>query len=420
MSDEQQPGPRWPAVRREGAHLVMPGMATVHSHAFQRALRGRTQRRSTEAGSFWSWRGLMFALADRLTPDDLLEIARFAYIELALSGVTAVGEFHYLHHDRGGKPYADRLELAEVMIQAAREAGLRITLIRAAYLRAGHNQTVVTGQDRFCDRSADEAIADIEALRRRHAGDPLVQIAVAAHSIRAVPLPELATLASYASAAGLPFHIHLAEQRRELQECQEEYGRTPVALLAEHGLLDKRLVAIHATHLTTDEIQALGAARSFVGICRTTERDLGDGFPETGALLQAGARLCVGVDSHAGPDAFEEIRAVELDGRAAAERRHAVADAPQLLEAATRAGYEAIGMGDAWADDDVWLDGDDPALADAEDGLLADAVIFAATPRAVRRVTVAGRTIVEGGQHPGYADALTRFRRTMDRLRLRL
>lgn len=417
MSDGPQPAP---AVRREGDRLIMPGMATVHSHAFQRALRGRTQRRSTEARSFWSWRGLMFALADRLTPDDLLAIARFAYIELALSGVTAVGEFHYLHHDRGGQPYGNRVELAEVMIRAAREAGLRITLIRAAYLRAGHGQELVAGQDRFCDRDADEALADIATLRGRYPGDPRVQIAVAAHSIRAVPLPEVAALASYARAAGLPFHMHLAEQRRELRECEAEYGRTPVALLAERGLLDGRLVAIHATHLAADEIAALGAARAFVGVCRTTERDLGDGFPESGALLRAGARLCVGVDSHAAPDAFEEIRAVELDARAAAEQRHAVADATQLLEAATRAGYEAIGMGAAWAEDEVWLDADDPALADAEDGLLEDAVIFAATPRAVRRVAVAGRTIVEDGRHPGYDDALARFREAMGRLRQRL
>jgi formimidoylglutamate deiminase len=418
MSAGPHPPLSEPTVRRVGAHLLMPGMATVHSHAFQRALRGRTQRRSSEARSFWSWRGLMFALADRLTPDDLLQIARFAYIELALSGVTAVGEFHYLHHDRGGRPYRNRVELAEVMIQAAREAGLRISLIRAAYLRAGHNQTIVAGQDRFCDPGADAALADIETLRHRYAGDPLVQIAVAAHSIRAVPLPELAALAGYARAAALPFHIHLAEQRRELRECEAEYGRTPVALLAERGLLDPRLVAIHATHLAPEEIAALGAARAFAGICRTTERDLGDGFPEAGALLRAGARLCVGVDSHAAPDAFEEIRAVELDARAAIEQRHAVADAPQLLEAATRAGYEAIGFGAAWAEDEVWLDGDDPALADAEDGLLEDAVIFAATPRAVSRVVVAGRTIVDGGRHPGYTDALARFRETMGRLRL--
>jgi formimidoylglutamate deiminase len=409
-----------PAVRRVGPHLVLPGLASVHSHAFQRALRGRTQRRSTAARSFWSWRGLMFALAAQLSPDELLDIARFAYIELALSGVTAVGEFHYLHHDQGGRPYANRLELAEAQIQAAREAGLRISLIRAVYLRAGYEQDVSPGQDRFCDRSVDEALADIDALRSRYAGDPLVRIAVAAHSIRAVPLPDVAALASYARGAALPFHMHLAEQRRELEECEQEYGRRPVALLAEHNLISEHLVAIHATHLDGAEIRALGAARAFVGICRSTERDLGDGFPRADALVEAGARLCVGVDSHAAPDAFDEVRAVELDARAAGERRHVVGEAPMLLEAATSTGYEAIGFAREWAEDTVALAADDPALADAEDELLAEAVIFAATPRAVREVRVAGRPVVEQGAHQGYAAAQARFRATMARLRGRL
>src|SRR5262249_47179111 len=142
-----------PAVRRAGRHLVMPGMAPGHSHAFQRALRGRTQRRSTTAGSFWTWRGLMFALAAQLDPEQLFNIARFAFVELAMSGVTAVGEFHYLHHDRGGRPYADRVALSEAVIQAAKAAGIRITLIRAAYMRAGYQQMLEPGQERFCDPS---------------------------------------------------------------------------------------------------------------------------------------------------------------------------------------------------------------------------------------------------------------------------
>ncbi len=174
----------------------------------------------------------MFALAERLDPQTLYDIARFAFVELAMSGVTAVGEFHYLHHDRGGRPYADRLALSEAVIQAARAAGLRITLIRAAYLRAGYQQTLEPGQMRFCDQSVEQAIADVEALRARYAGDTMVRVAVAAHSIRAVPLEQIATLADYARAQQLPFHMHVAEQRRELAECQAEYGATPVELLA--------------------------------------------------------------------------------------------------------------------------------------------------------------------------------------------
>jgi formimidoylglutamate deiminase len=405
-----------PAVRRQGRHLVLPGLATVHSHAFQRALRGRTQRRSTAAATFWTWRGLMFALAERLDPDDVFNIARFAFVELAMSGVTAVGEFHYLHHDRGGRPYANRIELSEAVIGAARAAGIRITLIRAAYMRAGHQQTLAPGQERFCDSSAEQVLADVETLQARYAHDPMVRVALAAHSIRAVPLEQVAALAAYARARQMPFHMHVAEQRRELAECQSEYGATPVELLARHGILDERFVAIHATHLTAAEIAALGAARAYIGLCRTTERDLGDGAPETAALLRAGARLCFGVDSHASGDAFEEVRAAELDMRVRAEARHAAAEAPLLLDAATQAGYQAIGFGAAWQEDTIWLDAADASIAGAADGLLADAVIFGATPRAVDRVEVAGHVIVEGGRHVVYDEALAGFQKAIGSL----
>lgn len=402
-----------PVVRREGRHLLLPGLATVHSHAFQRALRGRTQRRSTDAATFWSWRALMFALAERLDPEALFDIARFAFVELAMSGVTAVGEFHYLHHDRGGHPYDNRVELSEAMIRAARAAGIRVSLIRAAYLRAGHQQTPEPGQRRFCDPSVDLVLRDVETLRARFSHDPLVRIAVAAHSIRAVPIEQVTALAAYARANQLPFHMHVAEQRRELAECRAEYGATPVELLAQHGILDERFTAIHATHLSQAEIAALGAARAFVGLCRATERDLGDGAPDLAALLHAGARLCFGVDSHAGGDAFEEPRAAELDMRVRAEARHVAAEAPLLLDAATRAGYQAIGFGPEWREDTVRLDAEDPSVAGAADDLLADAVIFGATPRAVDRVEVAGRVIVADGYHVGYDEALAGFQRAM-------
>ncbi|HET9224048.1 MAG TPA: formimidoylglutamate deiminase, partial [Roseiflexaceae bacterium] len=323
-----------PTVQRVGRHLVMPGMASVHSHAFQRALRGRTQRRSTAANSFWSWRGLMFALAERLGPEDMFNIARFAFVELAMSGVTAVGEFHYLHHDQAGRPYANRLELSEAMIQAARAAGIRITLIRAAYMRAGYQQALAPAQQRFCDQSVEQVLADVATLQERHAHDPMVRIGVAAHSIRTVPLEQVVALAAYACEHRLPFHMHVAEQRRELAECQDEYGTTPVELLARLGVLDERFVAIHATHLASAEIAALGAAHAFIGLCRTTERDLGDGAPETAVLLNAGAQLCFGVDSHASSDAFEEARAAELDMRVLGEARHVAVEAPRLLDAA--------------------------------------------------------------------------------------
>ncbi len=358
----------------------MPGMATAHSHAFQRLLRGLTQRRQSAAGSFWSWRGLMYRLAEQLGPEDLYHAGRMAYAELAMSGVTAVGEFHYLHHDKNGSPYASRTELADTMIRAARDVGVRISLIRTAYLRGGYRQPVEAAQRRFVDPNVEVVLRDLEDLRTRYARDRSVTIAAAAHSVRAVPLKAIELLAAYARQQDLPFHMHLCEQRRELVEAEAEYGRTPVQLLAENGILSRRFVGIHATHLSPNEIASLGEAEAAVCLCRTTERDLGDGFPETGPLLAAGVRLCVGVDSHAAPDAFEEIRAVELDERTRTESRHAAADAPVLLDMATVQGLIAIGFDPETTESQVFLDARDPGLIGATPKNAADMILFGATP----------------------------------------
>lgn len=375
-------------VTQKDNHIILPAFATAHSHAFQRALRGRTQRRQTEAGSFWSWRGLMYELVQKLSPEDIFNVSRFAFVELLMSGVTAVGEFHYVHHQPDGTPYDDRVTLADAVIQAAKDAGIRITLIRTAYFRAGHNQALHPAQRRFCDPSVDDVLQDVETLQRRYQDDPMVKIALAAHSIRAVPIEQIQQLAAFARQHEMPFHMHVAEQRREIEECRQEYGRRPVQLLAEHGILDQNFVAIHATHLAPEEIEALGQAKAHVCLCRTTERDLGDGLPRTTDLLKAGVRLCVGVDSHASSDAFEEIRAVELDERSRTEKRTVAADAPQLLEMATKNGLDAIGMADAIGKDEICMDRDDPAVLGIAEELSADMVVFGGMPRAIEQVKV--------------------------------
>ncbi|MCH8874269.1 formimidoylglutamate deiminase [candidate division KSB1 bacterium] len=407
-----------PKIFRQGNHIVMPGMATAHSHAFQRALRGRTQRRQTKAGSFWSWRGLMYELAGKLDPQDIFNISRFAFMELAMSGVTAVGEFHYVHHQQDGTPYDDRTILADSVIRAAKEVGVRITLIRTAYFRAGHNQEIESTQKRFCDPSVDKVLQDVETLSNRYKNDPMVNVAVAAHSIRAVPTEQIKELADYALKTGMPFHMHVAEQRREIEECQQEYGKRPVELLAEHGILSESFIGIHATHLAPNEIRALGDANAFVCLCRTTERDLGDGVPQTSELIKAGVKICVGVDSHASSDAFEEIRAVELDERSRTEARTVTAEAPELLEMATKNGFEAIGMADVWQEDKVYLNAKDPSVAGSHDELLADAVIFGATPRAVDKVIIAGETVVKDGVHVCYEEACRGYRESLGELAL--
>ena len=407
-----------PRVRYVDDHWVMPGLATAHSHAFQRALRGRTQRRATRTGTFLGWRDQMYRLVERIHPDDLYAIARFAYTELAMSGVTAVGEFHYVHHGPGGRLYAERTELADAVVRAARDAGIRICLIRTAYLRAGYDQAPVPAQQRFIDPSIDEVINDLDALRSRFEGDPHVAVAAAAHSVRAVPLPGIRMLAAYTERHGLPFHMHVSEQRSELEECRAEYGTTPVALLSAEEILTSRFVAVHATHLDEAEVAALGDSGSFVCICRTTERDLGDGLPPASDFLRAGARLCVGVDSHACENAFEEIRSVELDERSRLEKRHAAAEAQVLLDAATRQGYAACGLDGLWREDHMCLDPNDPSIAAIGTDLAPDAILFGATPRAVKTVVVGGRTIVEDGCHADYGATLERYRETLSKLDL--
>lgn len=412
------PGNDAPAIRNKAGRWVMPGLATAHSHAFQRALRGRTQRRATRAGTFRGWRDEMYRLVVGLGPDDLYAISRFAYTELAMSGVTAVGEFHYVHHGPGGRPYAERTELADAVIRAARDVGIRICLIRTAYLRAGYQQSAVPAQERFIDPSIDLVMQDLDDLRTRCANDPHVAVAAAVHSVRAVLISDIRTLAAYADEHDIPFHMHVSEQRGELEECRVEHGTTPVALLSNEGVLSSRFVAVHATHLEDAEVSALGDSKSFVCICRTTERDLGDGLPPSSGLLDAGARLCVGVDSHACENAFEEIRAVELDERSRLERRHATAEGRDLLDAATRQGYAACGLEASWREDHVHLNPDDPSIAAIDPDCAPDAILFGATPRAVKSVVVAGRQIIADGRHAQYEETLELYRKSLKKLQL--
>jgi formimidoylglutamate deiminase len=391
-------------------------MATAHSHSFHRALRGRTQRHATGAASFWSWRGLMYDLASRLDPDDLYHITRLAYAELAMSGVTAVGEFHYVHHTAGGTPYDNRLALSESIIAAASDVGMRLTLIRTGYLRAGIGETLAPAQKRFIDPDVDTILGDVEALRSQTTADPLVSVSLAAHSVRAVPGEDILRLAAYAHNQEMHFHMHVAEQQQEVEMCLQEHGRRPVELLHDMGVLNPRFVAVHATRLTDEEVDMLGSAGALVCLCRTTEQDLGDGLALIGPLAGAGVRLCIGVDGYASSDAFEELRAVEMDERLRTCARHQVASGGDLLRLATEHSYTAINLAEAGAGDRVVLDANDASIAWADDEYLADTVIFGATPRAVREVTVNGRTIVRDGRHVNYEEIVQGYQATMRKL----
>ncbi|MFF2651755.1 formimidoylglutamate deiminase [Streptomyces sp. NPDC058045] len=382
--------------------LTLPGLANAHSHAFHRALRGTVQ---VGSGTFWTWREVMYSVADRLTPDSYHRLARAVYAEMALAGITAVGEFHYLHHAPGGRRYDDPNAMGEALIAAADEAGIRITLLDTAYLSSGFGTPPDVHQQRFSDGTA-EAWAERAALLkdRDHA-----RIGAAVHSVRAVPARELATVAGWAERRQAPLHVHLSEQTAENDACHEAHGCTPARLLADHGVLGPRTTGVHNTHLTDDDIRLIGGSGTGTCMCPTTERDLADGIGPAPALQRAGSPLSLGSDSHAVIDLLEEARTMELHERLRTRRRgHWTAAA--LLRAATADGHAALGWPDAGVleagarADFTTLALDTVRTAGPEPRLGAETAVFAATAADVRHTVVAGRQVVRDGTHTTVPD----------------
>ncbi|MBW9211053.1 formimidoylglutamate deiminase [Mumia sp. zg.B21] len=338
---------RRPGDRGAGARVTtFPGLANCHSHVFHRALRGR----EVGGATFWGWRERMYAVASVLHPDLLHDLAVATYAEMRLAGIGAVGEFHYLHHGPDGTPYDDPNAMGEAVVAAARDVGLRICLLDTCYLTAGFGVPVEGVQHRFCDGDADAWASRVDDLARRHAGADDVVVGTALHSVRAVPVEALATVAQALPDA--PLHVHVSEQPRENDDCVTATGRTPVALLAEAGVLSPRTTAVHATHLTDDDVAALGDAQAYVCLCPTTEAELADGVGPSTRLREAGARLTLGSDSNTVIDVFAEARAVEMHQRLVSGRR-GWWTAEELGEAATRTGYASLGLPPELADADA-------------------------------------------------------------------
>ncbi|MEU3613833.1 formimidoylglutamate deiminase [Streptomyces sp. NPDC006872] len=389
--------------------LTLPGLANAHSHAFHRALRGTVQ---VGSGTFWTWREIMYSIADRLTPETYHQLARAVYAEMALAGITAVGEFHYLHHAHGGTPYADPNAMGEALIEAAADAGIRITLLDTAYLSSGFGQAPNAHQLRFSDGDADAWAERCSLLKERdHA-----RIGAAIHSVRAVPADQLATVARWAEERRAPLHVHLSEQTAENDACRQAHGRTPTQLLAEHGVLGPRTTGVHNTHLTDEDIALLGRSGTGTCMCPTTERDLADGIGPAVALQAAGSPLSLGSDSHAVIDLLEEARAMELNERLRTRTRgHWTAAA--LLRAASADGHAALGNPDAGdleagaVADFTTIALDSVRTAGPLPRLGAETAVFAATAADVRHTIVAGRHVVRDGAHtlvPDVPQALAR------------
>jgi formiminoglutamate deiminase len=385
------------AVRLTG--LTLPGLANAHSHAFHRALRGVTQ---SQPGSFWTWREQMYALADRLDPDRYLALARATFAEMALAGITLVGEFHYLHHDRDGRSYLDPNRLGEVILEAATQAGIRITLLDACYLHGGNGVELTGVQRRFGDGDAEGWVTRVDALVA--AAGPAVRIGAAIHSMRAVDPASAAMVAAWASEREVPLHAHVSEQPGENERCIAAHGRTPTGLLADAGAVHSHFTAVHATHVTADDISTLGRALATCCLCPTTERDLADGVGPAGRIRDAGSSLALGTDSHAVIDLFEEARGVELDERLVSGAR-GTHRAPELLTAASAAGYTSLGWPDggriaAGAPADFVSVGlESVRLAGTRVEHVLDAVVFSACAPDVHHVVVGGHPIVRDGLH---------------------
>jgi formiminoglutamate deiminase len=366
--------------------LVVPGFANVHSHAFHRALRGRTH---VAPSNFWSWRDQMYALARRLTPDNYLRLATAVYGEMALAGVTCVGEFHYVHHRPDGSPYADPNVMGDALREAARRAGIRLTLLDACYLSVAND-----AQSRFSDVTTEAWASRFLAQR----GDETTRLGAAIHSVRAVRREDIGTVVE--AAHGKPLHIHVSEQRAENDACLDAYGLTPTQLLHKEKALGPMTTVVHATHVTPDDTVLLGNSGVAACLCPTTERDLGDGIGPAVTLHNAGAKLCVGTDQHAVIDLFEEVRGLEMHERLITGLRGNL-QTGDLMDALTTHGHAALGWPEAGrieigaVADLVAVRLDSVRTAGVDPGQF----MYAATAADIDTVVVNGRTIVRDGQH---------------------
>ena len=429
---------------------MLPGMVNAHSHAFQRVIRGRTEHRSAHTeDSFWSWREMMYAASARLTPEDLYDASRMAFMEMTLGGITSVGEFHYLHRTREGAEYDDPNLLSKTVVRAARDVGIRIALLRVAYARAGFGKAPDERQRRFIEPDPDTFIRNTESLltdlaREEGTGVPLPSAwaGVAPHSVRAVPVEYLRDVRDFANARELMLHMHVAEQPAEVAACVEESGRTPVALLADEGLLSEKFTGVHAVHITPEEVRSLAASGACVCACPTTERNLGDGIVPADMLFKAGVPIALGTDSHTQIDLLEDARELEyhlrllrlgrnvlapahepVENRAVVNRETVENDsdetslsglAARLFDCATVSGARSIGanageLSQGRAADFFTVDLNDPSIAGASVEDLLPAILFSLSRAAVRDVCVGGRLLVEDGRHAAQDEIVARF-----------
>ena len=402
-------------VAPEGADerhgVALPGLANLHSHAFQRGLAGLTERRGAEGDSFWTWRELMYRFLERVGPEELEALAALAFAEMLEGGFTRVGEFHYLHHDRNGSPFADLGELAARLAAAASRTGIGLTLLPTLYAHGGFGGAPPGERQRRFINDPQRFARIVEASRGAVSALPDASVGVAAHSLRAVTPPELAEVV--ALARGGVIHIHIAEQLREVDDCLAWSGRRPVEWLLENAPVDERWCLVHATHSTAAELQGVAARRAVVGLCPVTESSLGDGIFPAVEFLAAGGRSGIGTDSNIRSDAAEELRTLEYSQRLVHRARNVLAPAPgastgrSLFDAAIAGGLQALrppgsgpaGLAPGAPLDVVTLVRDHPSLVGRNGDQTLDSWIFAGDRGLIDCVWRAGAKVVSGGRH---------------------
>jgi formimidoylglutamate deiminase len=424
------PSPAAPSERIRG--FVLPGMSNAHSHAFQRAMAGNAEFRRSARDSFWTWRQLMYALANRVTPEDLEVLATQLFVEMLKAGYTAAAEFHYIHRRPDGALDAGENTMWRAIDQAAVAAGIALTFLPTLYQTSDFGAAPLKSEQSRFGMDTDRFLKAVEARMQgeRSAGDAaLRRTGVAFHSLRAVPLPVLreAATALRGLKADLPLHIHVAEQVKEVESCLGHTGRRPIELLLDTGLIDQHWCLVHATHATRAELAGIAAVRAAVCASISTEANLGDGFFDAAAFLKLGGRLCVGSDSQSTVCPAEELRWMEYQARLRKKRRGVLADplephvGTRLWRFAAHEGSRAIGQPAGLIEvgaraDWVVLDADHPSMAGARDDEAADHLIFAGGSAAIRDVWVGGRRVIEGGRHPLEEPLAAPFRTLMRRL----
>ncbi len=408
---------------------VIPGMANLHSHAFQRAMAGLTERRNSNGDSFWTWRETMYRFVSLLDPDQMEAIAAQLYVEMLEAGYTGVAEFHYLHHDKNGRPYADLAETSQRIVAASQRAGIRLTLLPVLYAQAGFGRQPLSPQQKRFGNSAEQFNRLTEQLNRAYRRDPAVRLGIALHSLRAVDMDDLRRAVDHLSALDdlAPIHLHVAEQTREVEECVAFSGRRPVQWLYDNIDVDRRWCLVHATHVDDGEIDAVVASGAVVGLCPTTEANLGDGLFPAAEFVERGGRFGIGSDSHVSVCPMEELRLLEYGQRLILHRRAVLASGREpstgrsLYKMAADAGAQALGLVSGEIKpgacaDLVVLDSDSPGLYARRGDAILDAAVFAGSRRFVDSVWVGGREVVSEGRHPMRAQVFERYKSALDAL----